>query len=421
MAFDAKIRLSSDTSKVDAGIAGVQRKIAGLSSKLGGTIGGLFAAGAIFAAVRNMMEYADSIQNASDRLGITVERVQELQLAAKIAGKELNVFELAFRNIDKAAQNALSGDSTAMKSFAALGVGAQQLKSSNRNDLLNATLGGAMSLNDRSNAAMYLGKVVGDKVADSLIGMSGNILNPEGMGFTPVDEETISSLSRANAEWTVLMEEVKTVGMADLAHGLTGFINVLYRFKSAIAVVVAYVSELIAGLENFNAKRGLKAVKENPKAALDLFTGAGQMQYFLEWIFGDKGDTDENANSNLTGLGKIMEGFLGKDTITNAENAAAAAGQVALDEEAARNKRIAALTKKTNRTGTPNRDKDISLGGVSGGPSGVGIGNLIGVNASYRLERLNVEHNKKLDTIIELLRKGNENNNGGLGDVPPQE
>jgi hypothetical protein len=430
MAFDAKIKLSSDTSRVDAGIAGVQRKISGLSSKMGGAIAGLFSIGLITAGIKNMMDFADNIQEASDRLGVTIQRVQELQLAAKLAGKDIGLFEKAFQNIENAAQAAVGGNSKAIESFKALGISQEQVKTMNKNDLLKLAVGNAAAMPDRSNAEMLLGNILGKKSSGTLLGISESVTNPESMGGKLVDDDTINALADANDQLTLFIENLRNTAMPDLVRAGIMIMNVVQKFADGLKVLWSYIGTLINNIEKFSISRGIKEVAKHPMDALMMLTGPGQMKMALEWMFGDKGKTDESEKYLLTRANSFAKAFFGDDVIQEAENNAAVMGQVATDQKAendarlkqlkdsrvARQKSLAADVNRTGTVGGGKADKGISLGEVSGGPSGVSIGNLIGVNANYRLERLNVEHNEKLDSIIELLKDKNED-----GWKPPTE
>lgn len=458
MAFDAKIRLSSDTSRVDAGIAGVQRKIGGLSSRMGSAIGGLFAIGTITAGIKNMIDFASSTQDAADRLGITIERVQELKTAAMLAGKDLGVFENAFKNIEIAAQAAVDGNKTAMESFNKLGITSQDVKTKNKNDLLTMAVKNAAAMPDRANAQMYLGNLVGQKggTAGSLIGMSNSIVNPASTGVTPVDDETIAALDEAGDKLDLFVERLRNEAMPVLITVATAVMDFFTKLGQGFNVVFGYVYGLLEKIgDSPIVKAALKisgGVVDATKAAWGGVTGKTSLKDAAKGYVGglsqvgsgmmDIGDiTGKNIVTQVKAIGDVIQGnksigeaidgvfhdtvanVFGDDAVKLAEETAASAGQDALDADAKRQaaldaKRAARKAKRDALNGKVDRQGKIDGKGTAeknvvdanmGGPSGVSYGNLIGVNAKYRLERLSEETNHYLELQLEQLQQINAN------------
>lgn len=419
MAFDAKIRLSSDTSRVDAGIASVQRKIAGLASGFGNAIAGFVSVSVITSAVKNMMDFADNIQDASDRLGVTIKRVQELQTAAKLAGKDLGLFEKTFQNIESAAHAATNGDKKVMAKFAALGLSPEQVKTSNKNDLLTALLTGAGGM-DRSSAEAALSGIVGKKNAGTLLGMSESITNPDSMGVPPVDDNTINGLADMNDQLTIFIDRWRNEVMPYVLSVANFFLDLFRSIRQAIDVTVAYIYNLFSDFTNSplfkafekiasgNVYQGLRELgkigQSNLIANSKVITDTVMFKQSLGSALGEAWNTTVSNTLGKTAMeaGRTALNESVMDVATENENADKTLEAL----RAARKKRQQEYASNTNRTdNTPKAPGNLLLDGSVGGSNGATYGNLIGVNASYRLERLSMESNQYLSEIKDLLEK----------------
>ena len=434
MAFEAKIKLSSDTSRVDAGIASVQKKLAGLSGKMGGAIAGLFSVGLISAGVKNMMDFADGITESADRMQITTKRVQELQMAAKLAGKDLGMFEKAFVNIENAAQAALGGNSTAMNSFNKLGVTEKDLRTLNKDALLNKTLGGASGMGNKSDAQMLLQNLVGSKgnMAGTLLGNASNILDPSSMGVPIVDSDTINALADAADNLELFIQRLKNEAMPVIVDIGNGILDFLTKMKQGMDVVSGYIVGLFSDLSNSPALKAVaKLLSGDIKGGLSDMGGmainhvATQAQGAGEFLSGKKSFGDAFADTGSSMLANIF----GKSAVKTAEETAASMAQDALDADAQRaaqlkaikDARLAkenALTANVDRTGKKTGSDKNPLDSNMGGPAGVSYGNLIGINANYRLESLSQQTNNFLEQILATLKL---NATTGTDYLPPTE
>lgn len=123
---DSMDKSSASARKGAETTTGALAKIAGKAAALGGyfqKVGKLAWDG-----LKALYSHLVDIGDASQKLGTTAEHFQALQQAAKTAGDEMSDVEDVFKSIQKAAKDALSGDSGAVAQLAAVGVTVDQLK-----------------------------------------------------------------------------------------------------------------------------------------------------------------------------------------------------------------------------------------------------------------------------------------------------
>lgn len=406
MAFDAKIRLSSDTSRVHAGIAGVQKRIGSMVAAGGAAIAGMFTVGAIVSAVKNMMEFADEVQSAAERLGVTIERTQELQLAAKLANQDISLIETSFKNIEKAAQDAIGGNKEVMDSFKKLGVTETDVKSKTQDELLKMVLTGASKMDDKSNARMNLSNIVGAKGAGTLMGasMTESIVNPESMGIKPVDPATINALADLNDEMQVMMLRWKTDFMPILVKVGSGLMTIASNLKTVVTATFAYI---IALLQGFMSNPIMTAFGK-------IFSGS-IMEGFKDLTkIGENIGEGKGIGASLLGEKQMQDakdsflGIVDEDIATKMEDDKR---RKALKDQRAQEEadKLAAR----NRTGTfpkgkGGSDKNLGaelLGTLGTGGASAGMGGLIGVNAGLRLSLLSEATNTLLQKQLEIQQK----------------
>src|SRR5690606_24582305 len=86
------------------------------------------ALGALSIAVKSTIASANSLGDVSDRLGVNVERLQELRYAAERGGMSINNFDVALRRFVRRSAEAAKGTGAAKNAFKELGI---ELKDTN--------------------------------------------------------------------------------------------------------------------------------------------------------------------------------------------------------------------------------------------------------------------------------------------------
>src|SRR5258708_39670354 len=105
------IKVGADAQGAHAVFDHLGKRVKGLSSEISsglkGAIIGAIGIGSVAELVKSMVNFGEQIKIAADRLGVTVERVQQLRVAARHLGKDLEFFEVLQPKIEAFASKAL--------------------------------------------------------------------------------------------------------------------------------------------------------------------------------------------------------------------------------------------------------------------------------------------------------------------------
>ncbi|OQY26092.1 MAG: hypothetical protein B6244_14330 [Candidatus Cloacimonetes bacterium 4572_55] len=128
-----------DPSKFKAGVASAGQSVDKFKSTklkaLAGAIGGAFAVGAMVRFANNAMNTADTIDNLSNKLDLSYESLQSLQVMSRESGIEFGKFEQAVLYVQKAQAQALSGNKQLANAFGTLGITSKDLRDLNTEKL----------------------------------------------------------------------------------------------------------------------------------------------------------------------------------------------------------------------------------------------------------------------------------------------
>ena len=137
---DFKIRILGDATGFGRAAKEVTRQINGIRDNIrnlpreairsaGSQLAAFFSVDWVASQVRQTMEYAGAIQDMSDRIGVGVEFLQELDYAAEQTGASLQDFVLGLREVQRSQAAALADSSGKdAKWFAAIGVSMEELR-----------------------------------------------------------------------------------------------------------------------------------------------------------------------------------------------------------------------------------------------------------------------------------------------------
>jgi hypothetical protein len=411
-----KVKVDADGS----GFHNVMTKVEGRVHKLGHQLGhglkdnlvAFFGAATVGVAIENMVHFAHEIEQASNRIGIATDKVQEFRTIARHAGKDLGFFETVFRNIEKSAALAIGGDSKKAGIFKKLGISDDELKHLNKADLLSKMMKGTAGM-DRTVAEQLLGGVAGPKNGGGLMAVRNEIANPDSLNITKVSPEDIAALAEAKRNWDDMAESMRAKLIPALVSVAESILNFCTNLKQGFQVVFAYVEALLNNIKNFSFKGGVKGLIEGNESAT-----VGSLKQAWNFVTGKQGvkETFNNVWDEFANGGKkVVTGFFGEDAVKAAEDAAATMGQVTLDEDKANAeadaKRKADLAEEEKaKAGPVNREaapakaakegKELLDKTLKGSNEFLKIGGFMGVDATYRLERLSQETNGLLRQIV---------------------
>lgn len=145
---------------------------ASMSAVAGAALGGLGA------ALMSFSDFAGNISDASNRTGLGTEMLQVLGFEAERTGGKLSDVEAAARTMNKSISAAASGNASAQKNLAALGLTASQLLAMSPDERFKAIAQGISQIQDpslRSAAAMTVFGKSANNIMEVLAGGAGGI------------------------------------------------------------------------------------------------------------------------------------------------------------------------------------------------------------------------------------------------------
>lgn len=188
-------RISPALKKVEGNVQKLNNKFAGLKGALAGL--------AIGAAIRNVINLADGIQDVSDATGMAVQNVLGFQQAVQLNG---GTAEQATQSIQKLVQTvgeAANGSKKAQDAFSQVGVTLNDLATLSEQDLLAKTVQGLAGITDASQRAV---------LTTDLLGKSFRGINLQGVS-SQLASATASSYSMAKA----VQQTAEMQGKLDIA------------------------------------------------------------------------------------------------------------------------------------------------------------------------------------------------------------
>lgn len=174
-------RISPALKKIEGNVEKLNNKFVGLKSALAGL--------AIGAAIRNVINLADGIQDVSDATGMAVQNVLGFQQAVQLNG---GTAEQATQSIYKLTQSigeAAAGGKKTQEAFGEVGVTLQDLATLSEQDILAKTIQGLAKIDDAGKRAV---------LTTDLLGKSFRGVNVQGVAGQ-LAAATASSLQYAKA------------------------------------------------------------------------------------------------------------------------------------------------------------------------------------------------------------------------------
>lgn len=131
------------------------------ADSLKGRLAGAFSAAAITAALNTLIDFGGQIKDTQERINTTAESVQQLMLAAKLGGGDINEVAAAYDRLGKAIESARSGNKEMAGVLAALGASADDINSQNVDRVFRSIAGSIDSIAGNSESAAALMEVFG--------------------------------------------------------------------------------------------------------------------------------------------------------------------------------------------------------------------------------------------------------------------
>lgn len=227
MATSLKFRIEADNSSGLRGVSQFGRAVHDLGGDIQRHIGDklkdVFKITFIEETVRRTAEWATELAKASKELGVSVESLQALKVAAERAGIEQGKIFDYFQKIEAGALKALNGNKKLAESFRQLGISSAELRKASTQDLMAK--------------AMERGTTPAGKVALLDIFGPKEILNVQSL-MTEMKGKTIEQYAEAHESQIVPSEQIKLIA--------TAWINVLEDIKSIAVKLSPLVTTVLA-------------------------------------------------------------------------------------------------------------------------------------------------------------------------------
>lgn len=202
----------------------------GFFGKMGGAIGAM----GLGAAISKTIQYADTINDLSDRLGVSSESLQKWGTLAEQNGSSLEGIGNGLKKLTVAREGALSGNEQMAASFAALGVSMDDLRSMSVDQIMAKIGSGSM------NAAEMV-KVLGKEAIALRPTLEAAAKGGLG-GITAMSDEAIKALSQLKDEFGLAMDWLVKKGGESinfLVQKWKGFSQSIGAFSAAVGMFMS--------------------------------------------------------------------------------------------------------------------------------------------------------------------------------------
>jgi hypothetical protein len=300
---DIRLKFSSDQSNAIAGIGQLQGKMKSLAAEASGDIqnkiSSIFSIAAIEEAVRRTGEWANSLQKASNELGVSTEEMQGLTRMFDKAGVGAEKIETYFDRITVAMDKAKKGSTSLRNDLNKLGVTPDMY-----NQRPSVAFGAAMANaqgNSGAVADIFGGKNVlqVNAIAKEMGGAGGLSEYTKQHKEEMVSKEDVSAMSQ---NWESIVFDLKSIGakLAPLIGLVLGIVDGLLKMVNGIAGTASFGIKSIGSLLGLhtetdrvtgeklgygagNAAMGREALERFRGFAPSLLNAAAQTVSFGHW------------------------------------------------------------------------------------------------------------------------------------------
>lgn len=252
--FDLFAKLTLDSSEYEKGLKDAEDKAGGFGGKLKTAmkVGAAAVAAVTTEAVAlgtslvkgaaDVAEYGDHIDKMSQRLGLSVEKYQQLDYVLSQSGADIDSLSVGMKTLTNKLDDAKNGGVDAQAMFEKLGLSMEDLNNMSREDVLEQVIYGFQGMADSTERAA---------LANDLFGRSGQELTPL---FNSSVENT-KELMQASKDLGMVMSD-EAVGGATKFHDALDTLkrafggaknSLLGDFMPSLTTVMTGLTELISG------------------------------------------------------------------------------------------------------------------------------------------------------------------------------
>lgn len=223
-----KVVLGIDSASLDKGLKDTRLKLDNFGKGTSGVAKEIFnlrnamigiASGAIVALIKRSVDYADSLGETADMIGINTDALQELRYAFGLNGVSAEEFDKAMLQLTKRLGEAQLGTNEASKALGQLGISLEMVKGKSPDQVLRMISDGLASVTDKTKQA---------QIQTDLFGKTGQKLLPtlvqgasylDRMAFEAhqlglvLSKETLKKASDANDEFDRMGSALRVAGV----------------------------------------------------------------------------------------------------------------------------------------------------------------------------------------------------------------
>lgn len=281
---DILAKMGLDSKGFDAGLKSVE----GRTSSFVGKLGSLFAGISLAAFGRQVLNYADSVQDASEKLDLSAESLQRFESAFGKAGASSETFQRGFGLFLEKLDQARNGSDEAAKAFERVGISLDDIKKLSPEQLFMKFADGIKNSKDNAEMLSKSFGILGKSGRELKTGLAqgGDALRDSMNRAVVATDEEIAKVAELNDRLNELKRTALSIGASaasfDYIGAVTGQTNEQSRNDMNRASSEAYWQKrnrqerIAAAQKEFQEKKKLevKAAEEAQKEILNDNWGA---------------------------------------------------------------------------------------------------------------------------------------------------
>lgn len=220
---------------------------------------GAFAAGAIVAGLRSVLEKGDEIGDLAQRFRISAEELQRLGFAGQATGTSMEAVARGIEKLRIAQADAVEKNGEARRAFAQMGVTLEELRRMPTEELFQRTANAVQAAGSETEKLSIATAVFGNRIAGELIpllNLGGAKIRELGGSAGVMSEETVAALGAAKDEIERIQQTLTVAVGWLMANVLNPIINIAKSlgvqyavyFTAAASVVGRFAQVLTAAL-----------------------------------------------------------------------------------------------------------------------------------------------------------------------------
>ena len=275
---DITVKFGADISEVKKAAAKMSKTVGGAASTFAGPLAGLASAGAFAALSKQVVDFADALDDNAKKLGVTTEAYQQLDFMSRVAGTDMGSVGVAIKTLANDLTDAADGNQEAADKFGILGLAVGDLKGLSPDKLFETVAKKISLIEDPLERVARASDVFGKKAGQQLMGVIEDFdaLKKQASETASIlDSETIAAAAKFNDTMTALFTNIAAgIGqsglvkwLADAAAGFNNLIKSIPKIQDEVSTGMAanggFWASFAGGVADLADKAGLITRGEN--------------------------------------------------------------------------------------------------------------------------------------------------------------